>query len=642
MLLDAPRHAIERDLEGALRDAPDKAGEERWKKRNADVLPPRHLALGRAMISDDDPHLTGEHGTDLDDAHGHGPGVHLLYAHAIRQGNRTESGGGDERRPHATVSGFDDDPRQRHPISVPAPVDEGVEDRPGRVREEADGGESDACHRSRVAQGTQDRTPTAARAVPVRPPFYGGVMADGWYDVTPAGDGPWEGLAPGPELARALADADPRTLPAPARVSYLAATERLAGWVHLRQAHALVAVADAVTEASPAVAASSFRESCIADEIAAALHIAPRTARFKIDVATALVRFLPRLGARVEQGLLTAAQAREIAQGVVHLAGRTDDDGSDLAIKAADTACSVAADLPPARLRERVARIVMRLDPVGAAQQRQEATRDLTDVSIWSGTGEREGLAVLAARGPAPDLIGLRAILDARARELRRDAAPDDERTVGQWRHAALLAAFGLHPHGLPSAAPSSPVSIPTDSGAAGSTVPVRPTINVTVPLGTLLGLDDTPGHLEGFGPIDPELARSLAADGDWVRWLTDPAEGFLLDEGRRRFPGSRLARFLRARERRCKHPACSVPSNRCDADHLPAYADGGRTSASTMSPTCPRHNRHRGPGGWTIRSDEPHNPAAPPHPLWISPLGRHYRTTVPQALHDDDIPQRL
>ena len=169
----------------------------------------------------------------------------------------------------------------------------------------------------------------------------------------------------------------------------------------------------------------------------------------------------------------------------------------------------------------------------------------------------------------------------------------------------------------------------------------MRIQIRVTVPLDTLFGLSETPGELEGFGPIDPELARLLAADADWRRWVTDGVTGVLLDEGTRRFPGARLARFLRARESRCKHPSCGVRSSRADADHLPPFSDGGRTSARTMSPTCPRHNRRREESRWQAREEGPRDPFGPPDPVWTSPLGRAYATTTPRALHADYIPRR-
>ncbi|MFM8774643.1 MAG: hypothetical protein ACKOFP_12610, partial [Actinomycetota bacterium] len=60
-------------------------------------------------------------------------------------------------------------------------------------------------------------------------------MADGWRDITDPTGCPWESIAPGPRLAAVLSDVDPSALADDARVSYLTATERLAGWVHVVQ-----------------------------------------------------------------------------------------------------------------------------------------------------------------------------------------------------------------------------------------------------------------------------------------------------------------------------------------------------------------------------------------------------------------------
>lgn len=455
-------------------------------------------------------------------------------------------------------------------------------------------------------------------------------MADGWRDVTEPGTGPWEGLAPGPDLARALAQADPRALPDDERASYLVASEQLLGWAHVVQANALVAVADAVEAATadPAFAHTSFQESCVADEVAAALHVAPRTASWKVHAARALVQQWPELGEAVESGKLTVAQARVIADGVSVLTGVRDADGGDLAMQVVRSLLLAAGTLPPARLRERVDRAVVAADAEAAARRRREATRERTDVTMWT---DADGMACLAGRGPAHDILALREAIDARTRLLQENADPADDRTAGQWRHAALMHAFGLHPVGTAA------VDIPGHAPVSAPAVEVR----VVVALDTLLDLAANPGHLEGYGPLDPELARALATDGEWVRWVTDAAGGFLLDEGRRRFPGARLARFIRARESRCKHPVCGVRAQNCDADHLPGYAEGGTTSASTLSPTCPRHNRSREASGWRVHDDGPRDPFGPPDPTWTSPLGRSYHTVTPRALPNDYFPRR-
>jgi len=466
-------------------------------------------------------------------------------------------------------------------------------------------------------------------------------MADGWRDVsTPTGCS-WEFLSPGPLLAHALAQVDPATLEASERVSYLAATERLAGWVHLVQAHALVAVSDAVKQTTAGERGSaSMHQSWVADEVAAALHIAPRTATARVHAGAAVVRDWPLLGEEIAAGRLTVAQAREIYEGVSVLSGSFDDAGEDLSDVAVRQLVRLARDLPPARLRERVSRLVASLDPAAATRRREQAERDHTDVTIWA---EPDGMACLSARGPAIDSVAVRELIDTQAKAMRDSAVADDKRTLGQWRHAALLAAFGLAPMGQqPAGATGLPDIAATSTGEPDSIVDrPRVEIRVVVPLTTLLGLTDAPGEIEGFGPLDPELVRALAADAEWVRWVTDPVGDYLLDSGTKRFPGARLARFLRDREGRCKHPSCGVRARNCDADHLPAYSAGGRTAATGMSPTCPRHNRHRDASRWHIEQEGPADPYGAPEPTWISPLGRRYETAVARPLALDHIPLR-
>ena len=158
----------------------------------------------------------------------------------------------------------------------------------------------------------------------------------------------------------------------------------------------------------------------------------------------------------------------------------------------------------------------------------------------------------------------------------------------------------------------------------------------VTIDLATLLGLAEDPGHLHGYGPIDPDLARALAHDGDWIRWVTDPVTGHLLDAGDRRLPSAGMRRFVHTRQTRCHQPTCGVPAHRCDTDHIPEYRTTRRTRATELGPGCPRHNRQRDTHGWTA-TPEPdpgmRDPYAAPDPTWTSPLDRSYRSHTDPAL---------
>lgn len=59
------------------------------------------------------------------------------------------------------------------------------------------------------------------------------------------------------------------------------------------------------------------------------------------------------------------------------------------------------------------------------------------------------------------------------------------------------------------------------------------------------------------------------------------------------------------------------------------------------MTPTCPRHNRHREASRWRVQEEGPQDPCGRPDPVWISTLGRRYQTTVPHAIPLDYVPLR-
>ena len=63
----------------------------------------------------------------------------------------------------------------------------------------------------------------------------------------------------------------------------------------------------------------------------------------------------------------------------------------------------------------------------------------------------------------------------------------------------------------------------------AGQRAGLAARINLTIPLATLLGLADRPGEAGGFGPVDADLARAMAASAatdpatTWCLTITDP-----------------------------------------------------------------------------------------------------------------------
>ena len=89
---------------------------------------------------------------------------------------------------------------------------------------------------------------------------------------------------------------------------------------------------------------------------------------------------------------------------------------------------------------------------------------------------------------------------------------------------------------------------------------------DIAVEIGTLmtqeslLGDEDVPAMLTGYGPVPAAIARQLATGSKaWLRRLfTNPITGSLVDRDktRRRFDGP-LAGFVRDRDQQCSRPYC-------------------------------------------------------------------------------------
>ncbi|WP_345204732.1 hypothetical protein [Fodinibacter luteus] len=91
--------------------------------------------------------------------------------------------------------------------------------------------------------------------------------------------------------------------------------------------------------------------------------------------------------------------------------------------------------------------------------------------------------------------------------------------------------------------------------------------------------------------------------------------------------PSARLAAFVRARDRRCRFPGCSVAARFCDLDHVRPWPTGP-TSAANLMCVCRRHHRIKQRPGWRVRL------ARDGTVSWVDPADVVRVTRAVDALH--------
>jgi hypothetical protein len=154
-----------------------------------------------------------------------------------------------------------------------------------------------------------------------------------------------------------------------------------------------------------------------------------------------------------------------------------------------------------------------------------------------------------------------------------------------------------------------------------------RPHIEVTIPITTLMELNDDPCELTGYGPITADMARRIAADGTWRRLLTDPTNGAVLEAATTRHdPGTAVTETLLARHPVCDWTGCNQPARDCDRDHTTPYKHTGTTTLAGLTIYCQYHHVIKDTPAWGWKATN--NPDG--STTLTSPTGHRYTTTPP------------
>ncbi|WP_461170126.1 HNH endonuclease signature motif containing protein [Arthrobacter sp. Z1-15] len=173
-----------------------------------------------------------------------------------------------------------------------------------------------------------------------------------------------------------------------------------------------------------------------------------------------------------------------------------------------------------------------------------------------------------------------------------------------------------------------------TGTGCGGHSSRARTEILVLISAETLLGADDQPAELHGYGPISPETARRMAREAaKWTPVERNPDTEEVLRVGKRRKVPDGLKQLLRVRDGMCRFPGCRTNAVISEIDHTKPWAQGGATDHDNLEHLCRRHHMFKTKGFWK---------ACQPSPgiiEWTSPGGRKYRTEPRLTLALDTAP---
>ncbi|TFD48139.1 HNH endonuclease [Cryobacterium sp. TMT1-2-1] len=359
------------------------------------------------------------------------------------------------------------------------------------------------------------------------------------------------------------------------------------------------------------------RRSLVA-ELACALRIPESTASGLLESSRALVHDLPDTLAALAAGRIGYRQA-------IVLVNETAGLPEAAARQLEQEALPSAGRLTASQFERRTRKLRERIDPESITARH---VRSVADRAIRFDPA-RDGMGWLSAYLPASDALGIYGQVTDRAIALQ---GPDEPRTLTQLRAdvfrdlllQAGCAGTGCTQSGCTQAGCTESGCTET-VGMAGSLGGLRPNLIVTVPMLTLLGVTEEPGNLDGYGPIDPDTARALAAKcPSAVRILTHPETGAVLSVGRDRYtiPAS-LRTMLQVRDGTCRHPGCSRAASRSDIDHGLDWAFGGRTDHNNLAHLCPASHALKHEAGWKVSQAKDGTGTL----TWTTPTGHTYVT---------------
>jgi hypothetical protein len=364
-------------------------------------------------------------------------------------------------------------------------------------------------------------------------------------------------IAPGPELARALDGIELSRLSGFDCVEVLKAQYRQANHERTRVLAAMAEVGlCGVGPAGDELPRRALPDEFSADEVRAALALTRRAADAQFSLGWDLVTRLPQVHAAMDAGVLDEPRARVVSDWTTELS-----DEQARAVCA--TLLPQAQTLTTGQLIEQIKKLVIAVDPEWARRRYEQAVADRKVVGYRNADGSAnlsgynlpldrvaaasehiDALAKAAKRAGDHRIVDhIRADLflgmtdgtytgltDTEIIELLTTSAPDTDQPDTDNPNGDEGDPFGSDTNGPDDVGPDG--NGPDDdakTGECGSPPVTQPGraariavgtgLELRVRLSTLLGRDQYPAELAGWGPLHAELARDLARDLGGAQW---------------------------------------------------------------------------------------------------------------------------
>jgi len=381
-----------------------------------------------------------------------------------------------------------------------------------------------------------------------------------------------------------LLDVDVQALTFRQQLDHASALEQLSAKVAAASVRTFAAIeAGGLPGADP-----SFKgKQLVREEVACQLTISPWMAASRLNDAAAIVAKLPGMLGLLETGRTSYWHARALLDGI-------DGMTEEVIAQVVDRVLGLVITQTVTEFSQSVKRAAASIDPKTFEERHKKAAAKR---GVWLRPAA-DGMGWVNTCTTISDATALYTALTSIATTPHPVADGDqpDPRGANERRADALVDLVLA----AEKAAEDSGQRMPERHGR-------RPSVQVSVALSTLTGLDIQPAELIGYGPIPASLALQIAFDqtGTWRRLITD-GTGRALDFPVTSYrPPTDLREFVLTRDFTCRAPGCNRLARTCDIDHHHDHAHGGETSSTNCGPLCDRSHQVKHEAGWHVHRTE-------------------------------------